>query len=528
VTSSAGNGEVRELSSPQHRKVIMNRGPAGEDGIYIQGEVYGQILTMLIDTGSTVSILNIEAWQRLKQPGMKLQPHGTNICGVGGDQLATWGKREIPIKIGQANILQEMVVGACTDGVILGMDFLRQHVSRLDFPRLTMTIGEEDIDILYYNKPPEKSRVIAAGDLIVPARSEKLVTACVGAARMTEGLLTDDPTLTAADRGWIPAHALVTVRGGRVPVRIINVAETDLHLKKGSYLGYLESSGEIIPQSQPARRANSEEVDWTGYHKLRDLAERTTVGMDRQQKTEVEQLLQEYKRVFSDDTGSLGLTDLVQHEIHTGASPPIKQGPRRVPYHHREAVDQHIEEMLSKGVIEPSTSPWASPIVLVKKKDGSLRFCVDYRKLNAVTEKDAYPLPRIDETIEAFAGARWFSTLDLTSGYWQVGMTEEAKKSTRPENHRFPLCVDWSLQLSLGESDTHCPEASKTFPGEKPGAESNILHLPRGRHQNVSSPYAGLLPREGHRAGAASPDTQEASSRGGSRGTGEATETTRQ
>ena len=74
-----------------------------------------------------------------------------------------------------------------------------------------------------------------------------------------------------------------------------------------------------------------------------------------------------------------------------------------------------------------STSPWASPIVMVKKKNGDLRFCIDYRKLNAVTEKDAYPLPQIDMTIEAFEGVRWFSTLDLTSGYWQVGMTEDAK-----------------------------------------------------------------------------------------------------
>ena len=86
--------------------------------------------------------------------------------------------------------------------------------------------------------------------------------------------------------------------------------------------------------------------------------------------------------------------------------------------------------MKEKGVIEESNSPWASPIVLVEKKDGTLRFCVDYRRLNQVTEKDAYPLPRIDSTLEAFAGAQYFSTLDLTSGYWQVGLTEDAKRKS--------------------------------------------------------------------------------------------------
>ena len=86
-------------------------------------------------------------------------------------------------------------------------------------------------------------------------------------------------------------------------------------------------------------------------------------------------------------------------------------------------------EMQQKDVIEPSSSPWASPIVLVKKRDGSTRFCVDYRKLNKVTRKDAYPLPRIDDTLNTLAGAQWFSTLDLVSGYWQV----EVDPNDRPK-----------------------------------------------------------------------------------------------
>ena len=80
--------------------------------------------------------------------------------------------------------------------------------------------------------------------------------------------------------------------------------------------------------------------------------------------------------------------------------------------------------MMRRGIIEKSASPWASPIVLVQKKDGTTRFCVDYRKLNNVSRKDAYPLPRIDDTLDTLAGSKWFSTIDLVSGYWQVEVEE--------------------------------------------------------------------------------------------------------
>ena len=88
--------------------------------------------------------------------------------------------------------------------------------------------------------------------------------------------------------------------------------------------------------------------------------------------------------------------------------------------HQQGTVPQHVDDMLQHGVIQPSTSPWAVLIVLVKKKDGTTCFCVDYRKLNDVTRKDAYPLPCIDETLDALAGSKVFTTLDLASGYWQV------------------------------------------------------------------------------------------------------------
>ena len=120
----------------------------------------------------------------------------------------------------------------------------------------------------------------------------------------------------------------------------------------------------------------------------------------------------------------------IQHHINTGVSTPIRQSTRRVPLPQRNTVHQLLQEMLKRKVISPSKSPWASPIVLVKKKDGTIRFCVDYRKVNSVTIKDAYPLPRVDDTLDTLAGSVWFTTLDLKSGYWQVEVAPEDRAKT--------------------------------------------------------------------------------------------------
>ena len=124
------------------------------------------------------------------------------------------------------------------------------------------------------------------------------------------------------------------------------------------------------------------------------------------------------------------LSGAVRRQIHTGDHPPIKQRPRREPLGMQGAVKEELEKMLKKGIIEPSNSAWASPIVLVRKRDGSIRFCIDYRKLNEITKKDAYPLPRIEDNLDALAGSRLFSTLDLASGYWQVEMDPNHKDKT--------------------------------------------------------------------------------------------------
>ena len=141
-------------------------------------------------------------------------------------------------------------------------------------------------------------------------------------------------------------------------------------------------------------------------------------------------MLGNYNDLFVRSDEDLGHTTLVEHTIDTGENHPCKQPPRRLPLAQRDIADVEVDKLLVRGLIEPCDSPWASPIVLVTKKDGSTRFCIDYRRLNNVTRKDAFQIPRIDENFEALSGAEWFSTLDMASGYWQVSVAEQDRHKT--------------------------------------------------------------------------------------------------
>ena len=148
-----------------------------------------------------------------------------------------------------------------------------------------------------------------------------------------------------------------------------------------------------------------------------------------EQQRDLRRLLDEYKDVFSKEGQPISSTSLVEHEIHT-TGPAVRLPFRRQNPVIRDIEQQQVKEMLRDEVIRPSTSPLASPVVMVKKRDGAMRFCVDFRKMNDATIKDAHPLPRINDTLESLHGAQYFTTLDLKSGYLQVPIREEDKEKT--------------------------------------------------------------------------------------------------
>ena len=223
------------------------------------------------------------------------------------------------------------------------------------------------------------------------------------------------------EQGVCSARTVVPDKCEDVPVRIINVMDRTIHLEAGTVVSELRAV-EIVK--------NDEKNQNTGIEHLTKMLEKVDDSVPQSSKDKLRQLVHGYSHIFSKGEYDLGQAKYVQHHINTGNAKPFRQTLRRHPDKYLEVIDNQVETMRQQGLIENSRSDWASNIVLARKKDGSLRLCIDYRQLNLSSEKNTYPLPLITSCLDALGGSKWFSTFDLRSGYHQVELAPEDMDKT--------------------------------------------------------------------------------------------------
>ena len=228
------------------------------------------------------------------------------------------------------------------------------------------------------------------------------------------------------------SYATLMTGSDRIAVSLRNTTEDWVLIDKGVPIARMEASNLVPPvtadfiTSKPQTQKLSEEERQKALMEKLDLS-----GLPRwtdDPATKARNLLMEYHNLFFLEKSEIGQTKMVKHTIvlQNPDTAPFKEWFHRIPPPQVEEVREHLKLMLEAGAIRPSNSPWCNAVVLVRKKDGSLRFCIDFRKLNSLTRKDSHPLPRIGETLDSLVGSAIYSTFDLTSGFWQVPMAEES------------------------------------------------------------------------------------------------------
>uniref|UniRef100_A0A3B3IF94 Gypsy retrotransposon integrase-like protein 1 n=1 Tax=Oryzias latipes TaxID=8090 RepID=A0A3B3IF94_ORYLA len=270
-----------------------------------------------------------------------------------------------------------------------------------------------------------KARWISGGVLAIVAAtcSEQ----CAGSAVLFE------PCSSGLPAGLLATPSLVRVERGTAYIPIINVGSTAVRLHPRTLVGTVAPAGVVSLPKEVTEVQSEAAVVAAHAASTLPLAQLESVdlsALSAGEQEKVRALLGKYLTVFSLHEGDLGCTSLITHEIPLVDDAPVRQRYRRIPPSDYVAAKEHINNLLQSQVIRESSSPFASPIVLIRKKDGGLRLCVDYRQLNSRTRKDAFPLPRIEESLDALSGARWFSTLDLASGYHQVAVAEADRPKT--------------------------------------------------------------------------------------------------
>lgn len=299
-------------------------------------------------------------------------------------------------------------------------------------------------------------KVTIAEDVEIPGKAETIVDVFIERSEADDEDSTADflvePTDGFKDKyQLVLASTLVDInRAATAKVRILNPFPVDVKLRQYAVIGKAEKVEKIVSIVSEAEH-NGETGNLNKIRRIKvakEVEEESTISLPKacsedipshlselyneavKNRTSEEAeiiagLLVKHEHTFSKDEWDIGLTNLVEHPIKTNGAEPIKQRPRRVPLAYADEEKKAIDDLLKKGVIQKSTSPWASPIVLVKKKSGAIRPCVDYRKVNALVKQDGFPLPRVQDCLDAVAGASVFSSFDLTSGYFQIPLKQE-------------------------------------------------------------------------------------------------------
>ena len=417
----------------------------------------------VLDTGAGPNLVREDIlpkdWDRWRVPNIPLP----RITNASGKKILAKGVIVLYVQLGTTvHRVRFYVAPGLAVPCILGCNFINLHVKAI-LPKEKKVDLHDGASVAIANEsdfsskaPPREpatlasTKVRAAQRVIIPPRCEAHVSVQTAASELC---LIQNRIRAGPGQGLSLANGIAEVRP-QIPfkVRVINTSHQERILPKGMVLGVaLPHPTQIVSLADDGIEAvNTEPSSGPGALKSArkpcegDIAtnpqadkswrDQVDLGhLNEDEKAAVLQMLEPHKDMWD---GHLGTVTATEHRIQlTPGAHPVHAQPYRAGTRARAAEKEEIQKMLAQNVIEPATCEWASPIVLVPKPDGSLRFCVDYRRLNAITVPDTYPLPRMDECIDSLGAAVVFTTLDCNSGYWQIPVAPTDREKTAFTSH---------------------------------------------------------------------------------------------
>ena len=368
-----------------------------------------------------------------------------SLVSIGNQNLTVVGHVRVALLMGKCEQVNEfLILKESHHDCLIGSTVLKN--ATLDIKGETLKWESQDIRLLSRKQQINGvSLVFLQKSKTLPARSEticfeKVAQTCpeIRACIFEPFSLTDSQsTVHNSQHITLATSVCHRTKENIIPVKILNTGSSPIELAENTKLGlfskfsWIENPGTVGKTFVGSVGSGSSIVET----KPTELPTGVKLAsgdpsIPKNETDRVRSLILDYHDIFAVSEKSLTQTGVVEHCIDTGDAQPIKQKSYRHAYSQKPVISEHVNQMLSKNVIEKSNSPWSSPVVLVGKKDGSIRFCIDFRKLNAVTKKDTFPLPRIDETLEVLGNATVFSTLDIFSGFGQVPMKPGDKEKT--------------------------------------------------------------------------------------------------
>ena len=431
---AASNG-ARQPRPPEDVARVSAAQADGKTGrrAYLQMKIYGRVQWCLLDTGCELSVLPARV-----VPRRDLRPTTQRILAANGSEIPVVGTVLATAEIEGNCVSVDGLVSENVFEPMLGIGWLEANAAVWVFKEGVLRMHGKTYPL--HSRPKADTwvrRVMVAETTLVPPRTEFNVKAVVmyrDSSDVLSPLATSAPTQWATERcelrpGLYVSGTLIPAESTTAYVRVANVGKGPVQLRKGTVLAALEPVEVLKKDCVSSEAATPEHIA--------EMLKRVDPSVPETTVDELEKLLNKYPTAFSANELDLGWTDRVVHTIDTGNNPPARQALRKVPIAQREIVDRHIDEQLRQGIIEPTQSSFAANLVIVKKHDGSTRCCCDYRTLNLITKRDAYPLPRIDQCLDALGGNNaFFSTFDLRSSYYQVAVAEEDRHKTAFICHR--------------------------------------------------------------------------------------------